>query len=45
MASAEKVGGLSAPGASAKAAPSRAEALTGVAADARRLSPLPPGRW
>jgi hypothetical protein len=37
--------GLFAPWASAEAAPSRAGALTGAAADARRLPPLPAGRW
>src|SRR5215831_19080007 len=37
--------GLSAPGASAEAAPSRAGALTGAAADAGPLSPLPADRW
>jgi hypothetical protein len=40
-----KAGGLSAPGASAEAAPSRVRTLPGAAADAARLSPLPPGRW
>ena len=38
-------GGLSAPGASAKAAPCRAGALRARRADAWRLSPLPMGRW
>ena len=38
-------GGLSAPGASAEAAPSRVRTLPGAAADAGRLSPLPAGRW
>jgi hypothetical protein len=37
--------GLSAPGASGKAAPSRVRTLPGAAADARQLSPLPPGQW
>jgi hypothetical protein len=37
----EWAGERSAPGASAEAAPSRAGALTGTAADAGRLSPLP----
>ena len=40
-----KGGGLSAPEASAKAAPSRVRTLPGAAADAGPLSPLPPGRW
>jgi hypothetical protein len=40
-----KCGGLSAPGASAKAAPSRVRTLPGAAADAGRQSPLPLGRW
>ena len=45
MASTGERRGMSAPGASAKAAPSRVRTLPGAAADAGRTSPLPPGRW
>jgi len=38
-------GELPAPGASAKAAPFSVRTLPGAAADARRPTPLPPGRW
>jgi hypothetical protein len=44
-ASAEEWRGSVRAGASAEAAPSRAGALTGTAADAGRLPPLPAGRW
>jgi hypothetical protein len=37
--------GLCAPGASAKATPSRVRTLPGAAADAGRPSPLPPDEW